>query len=113
MSRTNEANQEYQEETYLDMFIYRTGKKYGKKTLGLENVKTTTFSIMKAESEMDMKEVDKNKQQLLKLLKKRSYNDVLTDAYREKDLDLIDTLNTLGTPKVYNKAMLYDRSVGM
>lgn len=113
LSRTNEANQEYQEETYLDMFIYRTGKKYGKKTLGLENVKTTTFSIMKAESEMDMKEVDKNKQLLLKILKKRSYNDVLTDAYREKDLDLIDTLNTLGTPKVYNKAMLYDRNIGM
>lgn len=113
LSRTNEANQEYQEETYLDMFIYRTGKKYCKKTLGLEDVKATTFSIMKAESEMDMKEVDKNKQILLKILKKRSYNDVLTDAYREKDLDLIDTLNTLGTPKVYNKAMLYDRNIGM
>lgn len=113
LSRTNEANQEYQEETYLDMFIYRTGKKYGKKTLGLENVKTTTFNIMKAEAEMDVKEVEKNKQILLKILKKRSYNDVLTDAYREKDLDLIDTLNVLASPKSYMKAMLYDRNETM
>lgn len=110
LSRTNQANQEYQEETYLDMFIYRTGKKYGKKTLGLENVKTTTLNIEKAQAEMDISEIDGNKQAFLKLLKKRSYADVLRDAYREKDLDLIDTLNMLSSPKSYNKAMLFDRN---
>lgn len=110
LSRTNQANQEYQEETYLDMFIYRTGKKYGKKTLGLENVKTTTLNIEKAQAEMDRSEVDENKQAFLKILKKRSYAEVLRDAYREKDLDLIDTLNMLSSPKSYNKAMLFDRN---
>jgi len=110
LSRTNQANQEYQEETYLDMFIYRTGKKYGKKTLGLENVKTTTLNIEKAQAQMDRSEVDGNKQAFLKILKKRSYADVLRDAYREKDLDLIDTLNMLSSPKSYNKAMLFDRN---
>ncbi len=110
LSRTNQANQEYQEETYLDMFIYRTGKKYGKKTLGLENVKTTTLNIEKAQAEMDRSEVDGNKQAFLKILKKRSYAEVLRDAYREKDLDLIDTLNMLSSPKSYNKAMLFDRN---
>ena len=110
LSRTNQANQEYQEDTYLDMFIYRTGKKYGKKTLGLENVKTTTLNIEKAQAEMDRSEVDGNKQAFLKILKKRSYADVLRDAYREKDLDLIDTLNMLSSPKSYNKAMLFDRN---
>lgn len=110
LSRTNQANQEFQEETYLDMFIYRTGKKYGKKTLGLENVKSTTLNIEKAEAEMDRSEVDENKQAILKLLKKRSYAEVLRDAYREKDLDLLDTLNMLSSPKLYNKAMLFDRN---
>lgn len=113
LSRTNQANQEYQEETYLDMFIYRTGKKYGKKTVGLENVKTTTLNIEKAAAEMDRSEVDENKQAILKILKKRSYAEVLRDAYREKDLDLLDTLNMLSTPKSYNKAMLFDRNEGM
>jgi len=110
LSRTNEYRQEYQEETYLDMFIYRTGKKYGKKTLGLEDVKKTTWNIEKAQAEMDRDEIDDNKQTLLKLLKKRSYAEVLRDAYREKDLDLIDTLNMLSSPKIYNKAMLFDRN---
>lgn len=110
LSRTNEYRQEYQEETYLDMFIYRTGKKYGKRTLGLEDVKSTTWSIEKAQAEMDRDEIDENKQVLLKLLKKRSYAEVLRDAYREKDLDLIDTLNMLSSPKIYNKAMLFDRN---
>ena len=73
LSRTNQANQEFQEETYLDMFIYRTGKKYGKKTLGLENVKSTTLNIEKAEAEMDRSEVDENKQAILKLLKNTVY----------------------------------------
>ena len=110
LSRTNQANQEFQEETYLDMFIYRTGRKYGKKTLGLENVKSTTLNIEKAEAEMDRSEVDENKHAILKLLKKRSYVEVLRDAYREKDLDLMDTLNMLSSPKLYNKAMLFDRN---
>lgn len=110
LSRTNQANQEFQEETYLDMFIYRTGRKYGKKTLGLEDVKTTTLNIEKAQAEMDISEMDENKQAFLKILKKRSYAEVLRDAYREKDLDLIDTLNMLSSPKSYNKAMLFDRN---
>ena len=70
LSRTNEYRQEYQEETYLDMFIYRTGKKYGKKTLGLEDVKSTTWSIEKAQAEMDRDEMDENKQTLFKIIKK-------------------------------------------
>ena len=33
LSRTNDANQEFQEDTYLDMFIYRTGKNMVRKQL--------------------------------------------------------------------------------
>ncbi len=113
LSRTNQARQEFQEETYLDMFIYRTGKKYGKKTLGLEDVKKTTLNIERAQAEMDLSEIEGNKQAFLKILKKRSYAEVLRDAYREKDLDLIDTLNQLSSPKSFNKAMLFDRNEGM
>jgi len=53
LSRTNEAKKEFQEETYLDMFIYKTGRKYNKKTIGLENVKTSTLNIIKAEALME------------------------------------------------------------
>lgn len=113
LSRTNEANKEYQEETYLDMFIYRTGRKYNKKTIGLENVKTTTINIMKAEAEMDKTEVEKNYQTILKILKGKSYPEALIDYYREKDLDMIDSLTSLASPESYLKALLYDRNTEM
>lgn len=113
LTRTNEINKEYQEETYLDMFIYRTGRKFNKKTVGLEDVKTSTINIMKAQANMDQKEVEKNRQAILKILKNKSYSQTLTDFYREKDLDMIDSLSTLSSPQSYLKAMLFDRNLEM
>ena len=113
LTRTNENNKEYQEETYLDMFIYRTGRKFSKRTVGLEDVKTSTINIMKAQATMDQKEVDKNRQAILKILKNKSYNEALTDFYREKDLDMIDSLSVLSSPPSYLKAMLFDRNIEM
>ncbi|MFD2908937.1 TraB/GumN family protein [Flavobacterium ardleyense] len=113
LTRTNESNKEYQEETYLDMFIYRTGRKFNKKTVGLEDVKTSTIKIMKAQALMDQKEVDKNRQAILKILKNKTYNEALTDYYREKDLDMIDSLSILSSPQSYLKAMLFDRNIEM
>ena len=113
LTRTNENNKEYQEETYLDMFIYRTGRKFNKRTVGLEDVKSSTINIMKAQATMDQKEVDKNRQAILKILKNKTYNEALTDFYREKDLDMIDSLSVLSSPPSFLKAMLFDRNIEM
>ena len=113
LSRTNEMKKDFQEDTYLDMFIYRTGKKYGKKTIGLEDIKTSTINILKAEATINYKEVDENRQTLLKLLKNKNYNESLMNYYREKDLDMLDTLTTLASSASYLKAMLYDRNIVM
>ncbi|MBE9575454.1 TraB/GumN family protein [Flavobacterium proteolyticum] len=113
LTRTNEAQKDYQEETYLDMFIYRTGRKFNKKTVGLEDVKKSTLNIMKAQAKMDETEVDKNRQAILKILKNKSYDQALNDFYREKDLDMIDSLTMLSSPKSFLKAMLFDRNIEM
>jgi len=113
LSRTNEMKKDYQEDTYLDMFIYRTGRKYGKKTLGLEDVKSSTINIMKAEAKVKPKDVEEKRQQLIKLLKNKNYNDAMMDYYREKDLDMLDSLTVLSSSEVYLKAMLYDRNTDM
>ena len=113
LTRTNEWQKEYQEDTYLDMFIYRTGRKYNKQTVGLEDVKTTTYNIAKAEANINRKEVEKNRQAILKILKDKSYEQALVDFYREKDLDMIDSLTLLSSPKDYLKEMLYNRNVIM
>jgi uncharacterized protein YbaP (TraB family) len=113
LSRTNEMNKDYQEDTYLDMFIYRTGRKYGKKTLGLEDVKSSTINIMKAEANVKPKDVEENRQKLKKLLKNKNYNEAMMDYYREKDLDMLDSLTILSSSETYLKAMLYDRNTDM
>lgn len=113
LSRTNEMKKDYQEDTYLDMFIYRTGRKYGKKTLGLEDVKSSTINIMKAEAKVKPKDVEENRQKLLKLLKNKNYNEAMMDYYREKDLDMLDSLTILSSSETYLKAMLYDRNIDM
>jgi uncharacterized protein YbaP (TraB family) len=113
LSRTNEMNKDYQEDTYLDMFIYRTGRKYGKKTLGLEDVKSSTINIMKAEAKVKPKDVEENRQKLKKLLKNKNYSEAMMDYYREKDLDMLDSLTILSSSETYLKAMLYDRNTDM
>jgi uncharacterized protein YbaP (TraB family) len=113
LSRTNEMNKDFQEDTYLDMFIYRTGRKYGKKTLGLEDVKSSTINIMKAEAKVKPKDIEENRQKLKKLLKNKNYNEAMMDYYREKDLDMLDSLTILSSSETYLKAMLYDRNTDM
>lgn len=113
LSRTNEMQKDYQEDTYLDMFIYRTGRKYGKKTLGLEDVKTSTINIMQAEAKIKPKDTEEKRQQLIKFLKNKNYNEAMMDYYREKDLDMLDSLTVLSSSETYLKAMLYDRNTDM
>jgi|GEM_PF-6785594 len=70
------------------MFIFRSGRKYNKKTLGLENVKRSTINIMRAQANIDQKEVDKNRQAILRILKNKSYNESFTNFYHENELDI-------------------------
>ena len=110
--RTNEYQKEYQEETYLDMFIYRTGRKYNKKTVGLEDTKTSLINIMNADLS-NARPKEENMAALQKILKNNQYEEVMMNFYREKDLDMIDSLTVLSTSEDYLKALLYDRNTVM
>ncbi|MXN91442.1 hypothetical protein GR160_09390 [Flavobacterium sp. Sd200] len=110
--RTNETQKEYQEETYLDMFIYRTGRKFKKKTVGLEDTKTSLLNIMNVDYR-DMKPQEENIATLQKILKNTGYEEALMNYYRDKDLDMLDSLTTLASPPAYLKALLYDRNTVM
>lgn len=110
--RTNEYQKEYQEDTYLDMFIYRTGKKYNKKTVGLEDTKTSILGIMNADLGNNRPK-EENIAAIQKILKNNGYEEALMNFYRDKDLDMIDSLTSLSTSEGYLKALLYDRNVIM
>jgi uncharacterized protein YbaP (TraB family) len=110
--RTNENQKEYQEETYLDMFIYRTGKKYNKRTVGLEDTKTSIVSLVNADL-TNTRPKDENRAAIQKLLKNTPYDEALMNFYRDKDLDMIDSLTSLSSSPNYLKALLYDRNIVM
>ncbi len=109
LSRTDESQQEGQEDTYLDMFIYRTGRKYNKVPIGLENARTSVLGILKIDPS-SVKPIEANRAALQKVLKNMSYQEAMTHFYREKDLDMLDSINVLTVPEFYLKALLYDRN---
>ncbi|HEX2609119.1 MAG TPA: TraB/GumN family protein [Flavisolibacter sp.] len=106
--RTNsDQSSEFEEDTYLDLYIYQVGRKWNKKVCGVENF-DESMTLMKDAYLAGAK--DKNK-------KERSYDDndfsysKLEDAYRTGNLDLLDTINKVNsTSAAFDEKFLYKRN---
>lgn len=109
--RSNSAMQDFQEDTYLDMFIFQAGSRFNKPILGLEDFKESRDLVTKAYS----KEVVKASPPLWlqDLLKEKNYDIILSDSYRNNDLDMIDSLNFGFNTEHYLEHMLYKRNDNM
>ena len=104
----NESS-DFEEDTYLDMYIFQCGKKWGKKITGVEDY-GQSMKLM-AEAYKDAAK-EKNK-------KERSYGDVdevygedkLQEAYRTGNLDLLDSINKFNsTSAAFDEKFLYRRN---
>ena len=104
----NESS-DFEEDTYLDMYIFQCGKKWGKKVTGVEDYGQS----MKLMSEA-YKDAAKEKNK-----KERSYGDVdeaygedkLQEAYRAGNLDLLDSINKYNsTSAAFDEKFLYRRN---
>lgn len=99
---------DFEENTYLDMYIYQVGKKWGKKVAGVENYGESMRLMMEAYKDAAK---DKNKRE-------RSYDaengfsaDKLQEAYRTGNLDLLDSLNKLQSfSNAFDEKFLYRRN---
>ena len=106
--RSIQPSADFEEDTYLDLYIYQTGKKFGKQTTGVENYFETEKLMLEAAQDM------------LKDKQKRTvdfgndFSDIgkkLEDAYRRGDLDLLDSLEKLMQPSdAYLEKFLYRRN---
>lgn len=88
--RENKSNSDFEEETFLDMFIYQAGAKNKKEVLSLEDFRENT-KIVELSSLPDMEDKVQS-QWFIKLTKEKSYGELLEEAYRKQDLSLIDSL---------------------
>ena len=107
--RSNTYRQEYEEDTYLDLFIFQAGRKLGKKVIGLETIEGSYEAAMRAQIPDDDEEKKNNRQY-------RGYFDPskMEEAYRNQDLSMLDSLNKLSSPgKNFQRWMLDERNIIM
>ncbi|MDP2388641.1 MAG: TraB/GumN family protein [Bacteroidota bacterium] len=110
--RKREGQDNFEENTYLDLFILQSGRKYGKQIASLENYRQSQMLVDKAQESIDENEEDQiSYAKKSKLLKGMSYTDLIEDAYRRGDLDFMDSISKIFYPsKNYTKYMLEIRN---
>jgi uncharacterized protein YbaP (TraB family) len=104
----SDASSDFEENTYLDMYIYQVGKKMGKRVTGVEKYDESMKLMMEAYRDAAK---DKNR-------KERSYDsddtyspDNLQDAYRTGNLDRLDSINRLNSfSEAFDEKFLYKRN---
>lgn len=104
----SENTSDFEEDTYLDLYIYQTGKKLGKKVAGVERY-DESMKLM-AEAYRDAAK-EKNKKE-----KSFDYDEEyspmkLQEAYRLGNLDLLDSINKLNSQsEAFDEKFLYKRN---
>lgn len=102
-------NEDYEEDTYLDLYLYQTGRKYGKLAGGVEEYKTTqiilTDAYLASIKEKNVKTKDTDGESTYDIQKK------IKEAYRKGDLDALDSLNQFeNNSPAYTEFFLYKRN---
>ncbi|HEU5165758.1 MAG TPA: TraB/GumN family protein [Chitinophagaceae bacterium] len=104
----SDNNSDFEEDTYLDLYIYQTGKKLGKKVAGVEQYEQS-MKLM-AEAFRDAAK-EKNKKE-----KSFDYDEEfspakLQEAYRAGNLDQLDSINKLNSQSdAFDEKFLYRRN---
>ena len=119
--RTSNYSADFQEDTYLDLFIFQAGKKQGKEITGLELLgNTMRLNELAAKPENDKKKkkalkelAERKKHDLSKLLDGKPYGEVMENAYRLGDLDLLDSMSRMASTPINHDLIIAYRNAGM
>ena len=108
--RTSEYSQNFEEETYLDMFIYQAGKKFEKQVIALEDFEESAVLVGRASLNAMKQKPD---EWLQKKMQQQDPMSLLQDAYRNRNIDLLDSIDKAMYTEHYLKNMLYIRNRNM
>ncbi|MFN3404728.1 MAG: TraB/GumN family protein [Cytophagaceae bacterium] len=103
--RSQRGSSDFEEDTYLDLFIYQAGKKLNKKIMGLENLS----DVMELGIKMKSEEKGSRKENM-EFEYEGEVREDLEDAYRKGNLKLIDSIGRGTESKTYREYMLYIRN---
>jgi uncharacterized protein YbaP (TraB family) len=107
--RSFKAKEDFEEDTFLDMYIFQTGKKLGKRSAGVEDFYETEKIVLQAYADMatekKKKKIDTDGESMREITKK------MQEAYRRGDLDLMDSLDYLTErSEAFREKFLYKRN---
>ena len=107
--RSYKSREDFEEDTFLDLYIFQTGKKLGKKTTGVENYYETEKIVLEAYADMakekGRKTIDTEGESMMGIAKK------MENAYRTGDLDLLDSLSDMmDASDAFRNKFLYKRN---
>ena len=108
--RKNNASDNFEEETYLDMFIFQAGKKNNKEIYALEDLAESRYLTTKAAYNSDKKDLDP---WIQKLFSKENPYLIQENLYRDRNLDLLDSIGAGVNTEFYRENMLYIRNENM
>jgi uncharacterized protein YbaP (TraB family) len=108
--RSSRSNEDFEEETYVDLFIFKTGKKLGKQVMGVENFDQMIRLVQEA-SAAQAEDYQKNNS---KVMDGAAFSRSLIDAYRDGNLDYIDSLMRMdNASERYLNLFIYERNKNM
>lgn len=118
LSRVSSGNEDFSEQTYLDLFIYQAGLKQGKKAVNLEGYKESFMLGMKADVVDNSKEAKKKDAlrgyKLDDLREKgKSPSVMIEEAYRRGNLNTIDSLMNMINSERNKMLFLTRRNINM
>lgn len=103
--RQNKNKENFEENTYVDLFIYQSAAKLNKEVISLEN-----FAVSEINARLSSVPDDDNGSE-------SSANNYYTsaqkieDAYRDGNLDVLDSLSKLGSSRNTQKYLIDDRNI--
>lgn len=107
--RSYKPQEDFEEDTFLDLYIFQTGKKLGKRGTGVENYYETEKIVLEAygdmASEKKKKTIDTDDESMGDIAEK------IEAAYKRGDLDLMDSLdNIVERSAAFREKFLYLRN---
>lgn len=114
MFRKSNSSDNFEEDTYLDLYIFRVGRKLGKQVIGVEDFAESQALVeISYDRSYDKDDIIEGYEDV-EIGNRMEFYEKFEDAYRRGDLDLLDSLNKVSNPsKKHNKYMLWLRNENM
>ena len=107
--RSYKSREDFEEDTFLDLYIFQTGRKLGKRATGVEDYFESDKLVLEAYT--DMAREKKKKTIDLDGESGRDIGEKMQDAYRKGDLDLMDSLDKkMDRSDAFREKFLYKRN---